>query len=390
MSRLSLNIVMVVTNDAVSDPRVTKEARALVGGGNRVTVLAWDRTGEACGQEERDGVTYERLGPRAPYGSGWRALPRFMEFWRLATRRALELAADVVHCHDLDTAVVGLRFLQGRPQAHMVLDHHELYRHTKMVPQRGIVGVVARFLVDALDRRAVRSASVVVVANPGNVERYERMAPGKVVSVENAPDVDLFVPQEKHSDSGTFKVCFIGQKRYMGSLQCLIDVVARHPEMSALIAGGGVCADEVERAAADISNVQTMGRVSYEEIPGLYAGCDVVYAMYDSRVGNIRTAFPVKAFEGMAYGIPVLVDAGTWIADFVEAERIGLAVRSLDERAIESALCRLAENPAQARAMGERGRKIIMERLNWQAAAFKLLAAYADIPPADLRPGGDA
>ena len=40
-------VVMLLTNDFVSDPRVEKEAVALIGAGWDVTVLAWDRAGTA-------------------------------------------------------------------------------------------------------------------------------------------------------------------------------------------------------------------------------------------------------------------------------------------------------------------------------------------------------
>jgi len=379
VNHTGLNVVMIVTNDAVSDPRVTKEAVALVTAGHRVTVLAWDRGGGAPESEVRSGVTYERFGPRAAYGSGWRTLPRFNEFWHLTANRVLELQADVVHCHDMDTAVAGLRVLKRKPDTRLVIDHHELYRHTKMVPQRGLVGLTARSIVDTLDRRVARKAAAIVIANPGNLDRYERMMPGKVVSVENAPEATLFVPQYSDEDEGPFTVCFIGQKRYLPSLEILIRVMRRHPEMQALLAGGGVVAEQVERIAADVVNVHTVGRVLYEDIPGLYAGCDAVYAIYDATVGNVRTGFQVKALEGMASGIPVLAQGGTWLGDFVEKERIGITVPSLDDAAIESALVRLAEDPGAAREMGMRGRKLVDERLSWECAAKRLVDVYEEL-----------
>lgn len=372
---MSRRVVMVVTNDVVSDPRVEKEAAALSDAGWDATVLAWDRGGVAEAAEMRDGFRIERLGPRARYGGGLSSLARFREFWDAAAARVIELAPAVVHCHDLDTATVGLRAVRALPGARLVLDHHELYRATRMVPQHGVAGVLAHAAVDAFDRHAAHRASLVVVAAPPNTPHYERLAPGRTITVENAPDLDRFRPVGR-DPVRPFTVCYIGQKRYGESLRMLIDIVARHEGLAALLAGGGTAEAEVARAAEGVARVRTIGRVLYPQIPALYEGCDAVYGVYDARVGNIRNAFPVKVMEGMACALPVIVNAGTWIGDLVQRERIGVAVDGADPAAVEVAIVRLAEDRDAARAMGERGRALIEGGLSWQASVKRLLDAY--------------
>lgn len=378
-TRRETHVVMVVTNDMVSDPRVEKEAEALVSAGYGVTIVAWGRTGDAPPSEKRNGYLIERLGPSGAYGGGLKSLPLFRRFWADAADRVLALKPDVVHCHDLDTAPVGLAVLKRadrRPR--FVLDLHELYRYSRMVPRTGIKGVVARFAVSLLERRAYSAADVMLVANPGTAYHYEQMGfSDKVVMIENAADAELFRPRTKPPADRPFTVGYIGQKRYTQSLVTLMDIVERNEGLGAFLAGGGTAAQQIDRIAEAMPRVETHGRYTYAEQPALYERCDAVYGLYDSRVGNIKTAFPVKVMEGMACALPVIVNAGTWIGDYVAEQGIGFAVDGADDKDIERALLALRDDPGLARRMGRRGRELVEAGLSWQRVSGKLIEVYS-------------
>lgn len=378
-------VVMLVTNDAVSDPRVDKEAHALAADGYAVTVLAWDRAGEAPTLENRGHVTYERLGPRAPYGGGLRSLDHFRRYWRAAADRALEIRPAFVHCHDLDTAPAGLRVRRGAtPPPRVILDMHELYRESGMVPQRGFVGTFARAAVRVLERRAFRVADAILVANPGTTDYYAALGVGeKLVVVENAPDISNFSPVQR-PEGVPFTVGYFGQKRYPGELQVLMETVQLHPQMAALLVGGGVAADMIAGLARTMERIEVAGRFDYAELPELYARCDVVYAVYDVRLGNVRTLFPVKVMEAMASALPVIVAEGTWIGGYVAEHGIGAVVPAGDRAALEGALLGLARDPSERRAMGQRGRALVEAGLNWDAASRRLVALYRSLQPEEF------
>jgi glycosyltransferase involved in cell wall biosynthesis len=366
---------MLLTNDFVSDPRVEKEALALIDDGWDVTVLAWDRAGTARELEERAAISIERLGPRATHGSGPRALGLYREFWKLASCRTIELAPHVVHCHDMDTVPAGLSAVKGS-SAKLVLDFHELYRASRVVPRWPVVGSLVAAGVDRVEARGMARADLVVLAWPGMLERYESRFDGPVVVVDNAPDLARFSPDSEPRGSRPFDVCYIGQKRYVASLELLIDIVQRHQDLSCFLAGGGVGEKRVAEFAEGKERVDVVGRVLYEEIPELYRGRDCVYTLYDAAVGNARIHMPVKVMEGMACGLPVIVSEGTWVAGYVEREKIGLAVDPADSSAVEAAIVRLKDDPVLAQEMGARGRAIVEASLNWEAAAGRLVAAY--------------
>ncbi|MDH4140725.1 MAG: glycosyltransferase, partial [Coriobacteriia bacterium] len=307
----------------------------------------------------------------------------YREFWANATDEVVALRPDVVHCHDTDTAAVGLRVLRrlGESECALVLDLHELYRESRMIPQRGAKGAFAKATVSRIERLAARTASLVIVANPGQAGLVTGVTADdtRIVVAENAPDTGRFAPsaRERVADD-PLRVCYIGQKRTADHLVDLMDAVGRTPRTHALIAGGGPAAEEVARAADMRERVDVVGRVDYEEIPALYSECDAVYAVYDTSVGNYRTHFPVKAMEAMAIGVPVIVSEGTWVASYVEEHGIGSAVREHDVDAIAGVLARWRDDPRSCGDMGRRGRELIQGGLNWETVSTRLVDAYAE------------
>jgi len=94
---------------------------------------------------------------------------------------------------------------------------------------------------------------------------------------------------------------------------------------------------------------------------------------------NYREALPVKMFEYMAAGLPVIASDFPLWREIVAGEGVGLLVDPLDPKAIATAIAWVLEHPDEARAMGERGRKAVLERYNWDQEKKKLLALYGEL-----------
>lgn len=374
---MSGRIVMLLSNALRSDPRVQKEATALAQAGHDVHVIAWNRGGDLPAAEERDGFSVRRVGPIAQHGGGLANIPAYRSFYADARRTAAALEPDAVHCHDLDTALAGLQVVRSARGGRiaLVLDMHEQYRDSAMLPQRGIKGAIGRGGARWVERRAYAAADAILVANPGSVDYYEDLGcGGKVTVVENAPDMTLFTPTDRTGEP--FAIGYFGQKRYPEGLLQLVEVVRESPHVHAVFAGGGTAEDEVAAAVQGVDRIRNSGAFAYADLPQLYTQVDAVHAVYNTALGNVRVLFPVKVMEAMACALPVIVAAGTWIGSYVEENGLGLSVPVGDRQALAAAIQHLAENPAERRRMGEAGRSLVEAGLSWQSASASLVRTY--------------
>jgi hypothetical protein len=92
---------------------------------------------------------------------------------------------------------------------------------------------------------------------------------------------------------------------------------------------------------------------------------------------NFRNAMPIKLFEYMAAGIPVIAsDFPLWRQIIGEAG-CGLLVDPQDPQAIAHAMEYLLSHDAEAEAMGRRGRQAACELYNWNSEERILLKFYS-------------
>lgn len=375
---MSPRIAMLTSATALTDPRVLKEADALAAAGHDVVVLAWDRAADAERTIQMNGWTLENLGPKAAHGAGLRNVGGYRVYWREATRRALGLEPDVIHCHNLDSMPIALRVMRrARKRPVFVADFHEIYRESRALPQRGIAGAAARAAARYLERRSIPRADLVITVVEAQVHYYRDLGARTVLVVENAPDHHQYTPVERHEPE--FVVSFIGQKRWLPSLVNLMRAVQSLPGVRALLVGGGPVEGQVAQLASTMERVETHGTVRPADIPALYQRSDAVWCCYDASLLNWRTSFPVKSMEAMASALPVICTKGTWIAEYVERNALGLAVDDTDVADIERVLSALESDREAAREMGRRGRAIVERELNWSIVSQRLVNAYASL-----------
>jgi glycosyltransferase involved in cell wall biosynthesis len=93
-------------------------------------------------------------------------------------------------------------------------------------------------------------------------------------------------------------------------------------------------------------------------------------------VENEMVSLPIKLFEYMAAGMPVIAsDFPVW-REIVDSAGCGLLVDPLDLDAIVAAMQWVADHPDEAEEMGRRGRQAIEDRLNWEREAEGLVTFY--------------
>jgi len=316
-------------------------------------------------------VVYHPLPPQ-PQDRLWRMLA---QPWR-AYRKAKAVDAEVYHLHDPELLPVGfLLKLRGKS---VVYDVHEDVPRDVLTKQwvSPVLRPVMASLMEAVERAAARLFDGVVAATPVIAQRFP---PKKTVTVRNFPRESEFLTPGNPTQRSRGLFVYVGLINDARGLENMLQAASLLQASGATLemAGPSDVADVEEmlsRCAAN-GNVRYLGFLDREGISRLLSTAAAGLVVLKPSQ-NFQEAMPVKMFEYMAAGLPVIAsDFPLWRTIITEA-RCGLLVDPLDPQALVCAMSWIVENPNEAAEMGERGRAAVRERYNWESEAQALLGFY--------------
>ena len=315
---------MVVHSYYDEDPRVRREAEALVAAGMAVDVFALRRDGDdALGTV--DGVTVHRLGVQRHQGAGLGVYVReYLSFlvrsgWAL-TRAHRRRHYGLVQVHSLPDflafAALPLR-LAGVP---LLLDLHEampeFFRSRFPRARQPIV----HGLVRLQERLSIGLASRVITVNDAMAGRLVDLGvpAAKVGVVPNSPDLVRFdparLPARAFAADGVVRMIYTGALTPIYELDVALDAIARirrdRPDLALHFDVYGRGDSEpalVDRAAAgDLDGCVTFhGRIPIEAVAAAVSAADIGLA--PTRQDQFTdVSLSTKLFEYAAMGKPVV------------------------------------------------------------------------------------
>lgn len=352
------------------DTRIlVKQCRSLATAGYAVTLVVADGKGDAA----MDGIDIVDVGK--PGGR----LQRVAVTTRRILGRALALDAELYHLHDPELLPVGLRL--RRLGKRVIFDSHEDVPRqilAKSYLPRLLRGLLAA-VYERFERHACPSLDGIVAATPVIRDRFLAIHP-RTVDVDNFPIIGELETEQPWANKGS-EVCYVGG---IAAIRGIVDIVRacewlRTPTRINL--AGRFTEPATEKAVKLLpgwSRINVLGQLDRAGVRAVlgqsFAGLVTLHPTL-----NYLEALPVKMFEYMAAGIPVIAsDFPLWRA-IVEASACGICVDPQDPRAIAEAIDYLAEHPDEARRMGSNGRAAVAQRYNWANEEDKLLDFYADI-----------
>ncbi len=346
-----------------------KQCRSLSAHGYDVTLVVAD----GKGKEVKDGISIVDVGK--PSGRAARILGTTQR----VLRQAINLDADLYHLHDPELIPAGMRLKRlGRK---VVFDSHEDVPRQILgkpyLPSR--VRSMLSMVVDRYERYACPRMDGIVAATPFIRDKFLGMH-AKAVDINNFPrleELDIQMPWPRKQA----EVCYIGGLGAVRGIKEIVRAAALLRSGARISLAGRFSEAYVEKevkAWPGWARVTELGFLDRDGVKNTL-GRSMAGLVTLHPIVNYLDALPVKMFEYMAAGIPVIASDFPLWREIVLGNDCGFCVDPLAPAAIAEAIDYLVEHPDEARRMGQNGRAAVMARYNWSNEEKKLLEFYASL-----------
>jgi rhamnosyl/mannosyltransferase len=356
------------------ESHVRSLSRELAARGHEVTVVTSRHDASLPSEEVLDGFRVVRVKPKflvmqTPIVPKMRATLR-------------GISADIVHGHSpppLASQYAGTVAME-RGLPYVVTYHCDV----------DVPSALGTF-VESIYRRSLgattlRNADQVVVttqtygATSRAVWRYNpAVIPNAVDHRRFRPDIDAGWVRERLKILASVPiVLLVGRIVPHKGIEHFIEAARDVPEAQFLIAGEGPLLGVMKRLAASMGvadRVRFLGRVSEENLPKVYAACDVFVLPSVSRL----EAFGIVALEAMATAKPVIIADIPGVREVIEDGREGLLADPVNPRDLAAKIRRLLADPEGRLAMGQRGREKVLASFDIERVTNQIETLYRTI-----------
>ena len=229
-------------------------------------------------------------------------------------------------------------------------------------------------------RRAVETRCAVqadAVMAPSETMRAELAGrgvdAGRISIVPQVVDLETYAPRPRSAElANAYRIrtefvagCISSLQEYEG-IDVLLRAVAlvrgEGLDAGALVVGDGPARSSLESLAAELEITEAVafaGRVERSDAPDHYALLDA-FALPRRDLEVCRAVTPLKPFEALAMGVPLIASDLPALAEVVSASGGGRLMPPESPQALAGALTELARDPGKREALGASGRQYML------------------------------
>lgn len=247
-------------------------------------------------------------------------------------------------------------------------------------------------LLEGLERMAYRSADAIVSVTESFVPHIiERRGRGPVAVIKNGVDLSFFDSEDRAGAAfreetgltGKFVAAYVGTHGMAHGLDSVLaaaEILSGDSRIAFLLVGDGSERERLQAEAArrGLANLIILGQRPKADMPAIWAATDASLILL-RRLDTFKSVLPSKMFEAMAMRRPIVLGVEGEARALLDAAGAGIAIVPEDADQLAAAVRRLADDSAEAAAMGEAGRRHVSEHFDRNRLAADYAAFLEDV-----------
>jgi len=298
---------------------------------------------------------------------------------------------DVIYARDFHTVIVALLprlVLRKR----LVFEMNGIANEEEKLKGQSVFRQIFAFCIEEAEMLATQCSDRIVSVTPqiaNYLIRQFHCRPDKVEVIGNGVNTKNFHPIQDQAVLAEWRrrlgiadkdvvVAFVGNLALWQGVDMLIEsafqLLSKGEKLKLLIVGEGVLKSFLMKKVLDSRYLREFiftGMIKYENIPFLINITDICVAPFISERNRKTGVSPLKVFEYMACGKPVVASRIEGL-EFIEEEGAGCLVDLGDVIGLGKALEDLLRNTNKRIEMGRRGLEIAREKFSWDSRAVEI------------------
>lgn len=391
---------MILDNEFTGDLRVENEVTTLQNAGHQVSIICFNY-GSKKNYEEYNGAKVFRIKMSLFVKNKLKGLNNtifnfYPIFWTIQIKKFIERnKIEALHVHDLWMLESAYR-ANKKFKLPVVADLHENfvhalnhYKYANTFPGNILI---SKERWKQSEIKWTQKASNIITVIEEAVERYKSLgvSEDKISVVANYVNLESFLASpidetiiEEQKDY--FTLTYVGGFDIHRGLESAIKAVPTIketiPNFKLILVGRGSNFTSLQQLAAKLNvenEISFMGWQPHEKLSSYIKASNLCLIPHLKSVHTDNT-IPHKLFQYMIFEKPAVTTNCNPLKRILDETKAGVVYESGNENDLAQKIIELYNNPKLCVVMGQKGKKAVLNKYNWNETSKELIALYSSI-----------